>query len=209
MVLIHFQVRCELPAPVAWDAERIWSIAIYLRQPVVFLLRDHINMFTDLGKDWASGPPTHYQKFIPIIYGFKLEMHHFEMNLYANDQNVVDKPLIKEENGRLHLPPMIHVLRSPISALLILRGPHLRTSTTIPLNVFRPEFTSISFTVASPDLVASFSLPRWNTHASHRKTEANVFKSSTINIVGSYRYFSEVLAENVEQLRLDFDVRYD
>jgi len=69
----------------------------------MFLLRDHINMFTDLGKDWASGPPTDYQKFIPMIYGFKLEMHHFEMNLYANDQNIVDKPLIKEENGRLHI----------------------------------------------------------------------------------------------------------
>jgi len=113
VVLIHFQVRCELPAPVAWDAERIWSIAIYLRQPVVFLLRDHINMFTDLGKDWASGPPTDYHKFIPIIYGFKLEMHHFEMNLYANDQNIVDKPLIKEENGRLHLP--LHDTRSDVA----------------------------------------------------------------------------------------------
>lgn len=98
---------------------------------------------------------------------------------------------------------------SPISALLILRGPHLRTSTTIPANVFRPEFTSISFTVAAPDLVANLSLPRWSTHASHRKTGTNVFKTSTLNIVGSYRYFSEVLAENVEQLRLDFDVRCD
>jgi len=66
----------------------------------MFLLRDHINMFTDMGKDWVSGPPTDYQKFIPMIYDFKLEMHHFEVNLYANDQNIVDKPLIKEENGK-------------------------------------------------------------------------------------------------------------
>lgn len=26
-------------------------------------------------------------------------MHHFELNMYTNDQNIVDKPLVKEENG--------------------------------------------------------------------------------------------------------------
>lgn len=58
-------------------------------------------MITDLGKDWVSGPPTDYQKFTPMVYIFKLEMHHFELNLYANDQNIVDRPLIKDENGTL------------------------------------------------------------------------------------------------------------
>lgn len=72
---------------------------MYLRQPSLFLLRDHVNMFTDLGKDWASGPPADYQKFIPMIYVFRLEMHHFEVNMYTNDQNIVDKPLVREENG--------------------------------------------------------------------------------------------------------------
>lgn len=58
-------------------------------------------MFTDLGKDWMSGPPTDYYRFIPTIYVFELEMHHFELNLYVNDQNIIDKPLIKDENGVL------------------------------------------------------------------------------------------------------------
>ena len=60
-------------------------------------------MFIDLGKDWASGPPADYQKFIPTIYSIKLELHHFEINLYANDQNIVDKPLIRDENGKFNL----------------------------------------------------------------------------------------------------------
>ena len=67
------------------------------------MLRDHIDMFINLGKDWASGPPADYQKFIPIIYSVELELHHFEINLYANDQNIVDKPLIKDENGKIKL----------------------------------------------------------------------------------------------------------
>lgn len=73
---------------------------MFLRQPVLYLLRDHINMFTDLGKDWTSGPPADYQKFVPMIYRFKFEMHNYELNLYANDQNIIDKPLLRDENGR-------------------------------------------------------------------------------------------------------------
>ena len=68
---------------------------------MVFILRDHVNMFTDLGKDWVSGPPTDYYRFIPMIYGFELDMHHFQLNLYVNDQNIIDKPLVRDENGAL------------------------------------------------------------------------------------------------------------
>ncbi|KAF8973209.1 hypothetical protein BDZ97DRAFT_665381 [Flammula alnicola] len=185
------RVRCELPSPIGWDAERTWSIFMYLRQPVLFLLRDHINMFTDLGKDWVSGPPSDYQKFIPMIYAFKLEMHHFEMNLYANDQNIVDKPLIKEEN-----------------ALITFRGPHLKIISTIPSNTFKPESTSIPFHILAPDLVASSSLPRWNTHSLHMPPEGvDFFRAAQFKLSGSYRYFAAVHEEHTEQLKLDFDLR--
>jgi hypothetical protein len=56
-------------------------------------------MFTDLGKDWVSGPPTDYYRFVPTVYIFELDMHHFELNFYVNDQNIIDKPLIRDENG--------------------------------------------------------------------------------------------------------------
>ena len=57
-------------------------------------------MFTDLCKDWISGPPADYYRFMPMIYMFELEMHHFELNLYVNDSNIIDKPLVRDENGR-------------------------------------------------------------------------------------------------------------
>lgn len=56
-------------------------------------------MFTDLGKDWASGPPTDYQKFMPMIYAVKFRLEHYELNLYANDHNIIDKPLLRDDNG--------------------------------------------------------------------------------------------------------------
>lgn len=78
---------------------RQWTFAISLRQPVFYLLRDHINMFTDLAKDWSSGPPTDINLFIPMIYIIDLDMHNYTINLYVNDHNIIDKPLIKEDNG--------------------------------------------------------------------------------------------------------------
>lgn len=57
-------------------------------------------MFTDLGKDWSSGPPSDYNRFIPILYRVALEMKNYDIKLYANDHNIIDKPLIPEENGK-------------------------------------------------------------------------------------------------------------
>lgn len=93
------RIRGELPSPLNWDAPRDWTFAISLRQPVVYLLRDHINMFTDLGKDWSAGPPTDWYRFVPVVYVVQFELHHYEINLYVNDHNIIDKPLVKEENG--------------------------------------------------------------------------------------------------------------
>ena len=88
-----------MPTPLAWNGERTWKFSVFLRQPVLYLLRDHINLFTDLGKDWASGPPTDWQRFVPTIYQVKVQMHHSELNLYLNDHNIIDKPLLREENS--------------------------------------------------------------------------------------------------------------
>lgn len=95
------RVRCNLPSPLQWRSERTWDVGIYLRQPTLYLLRDHINMFTDLGQDWATGPLSDYYRFIPMIYAVHIELHHYKLHLYANDHNIIDKPLIKEDNGAL------------------------------------------------------------------------------------------------------------
>jgi len=95
------QVHGDLPSPLKWNAERTWTFDIILRQPVFYLLRDHIHMFTDLGKDWASGPPSDWQKWVPIVYSVNLSLYRYEINKYANDQNIIDKPLVREDNGNV------------------------------------------------------------------------------------------------------------
>lgn len=95
--ILH-QISGEMPSPLKWDASRRWMFAVSLNQPILYLLRDHINMFTDLGKDWSSGPPSDYFTWVPMRYFVILDLHDFEINTYVNDHNIIDKPL-REENG--------------------------------------------------------------------------------------------------------------
>ena len=88
-----------MPSPLKWRDRRQWIFAVTLRRPSLFLLRDHINMLTDLGRDWSSGPHVDYHRFIPMVYVVDLDFQNFELTTNLNDQNIIDKPLIKEENG--------------------------------------------------------------------------------------------------------------
>jgi hypothetical protein len=56
-------------------------------------------MFTDIGKDWTSGPPSDWQSWIPTVYSVNFNLYRYEINLYANDQNIIDKPMVCEDNG--------------------------------------------------------------------------------------------------------------
>ncbi|KAH8828053.1 hypothetical protein DL96DRAFT_1601498 [Flagelloscypha sp. PMI_526] len=183
------RVRCALPTPIVWNAHREWTVSVSLRQPLLFLLRDHINMFTDLGKDWASGPPTDYFRFVPTTYKVDIQMVKFIANLYCNDLNLVDKPLTKEEN-----------------TLMILHGDQLRTNVEIPSHVYRPEFTDVTFQVNAPNISCDFALPRWHTH--FMPNPQNVAHIGRFALDGSFLYYAAVHEDNIDRLRLVFSVQH-
>jgi len=56
-------------------------------------------MLTDLSKDWNAGPPSNYLTWVPTQYAINFEMRNYEINTYVNDHNIIDKPLIRDENG--------------------------------------------------------------------------------------------------------------
>ncbi|KAI1795480.1 hypothetical protein LXA43DRAFT_1178514 [Ganoderma leucocontextum] len=182
------RIRSHLPAPLKWNGLRQWTFATSLRQPCFYLLRDHINMFTDLGKDWSSGPPTDNNLFVPMIYVIDLDMHNYAINLYVNDHNIIDKPLIKEDN-----------------ALLTLRGTHFTLGARMPFINCRPEASTVSFWSEVPDLFIDLSLPRWNIFRLYATPDrGQVGRVGMLNMSGSYRYFAHVKLENVDQLKLEF-----
>ncbi|KAG2364907.1 hypothetical protein BDR07DRAFT_1557955 [Suillus spraguei] len=180
------RIHASFPSPLVWNAERRWSFSISLRQPVIYLLRDHINMFTDLTRDWTFGPPTEWNLFVPTIYMLELDLQHFELNLYANDQNIIDKPLVKGEN-----------------TLVTIRAPRFNIQVTFPSNIYRPEATSIPFVVDVPDVNVFLSLPRWNTQYLYNSgKEHRIIHAATFRIRSSYYSWADVQPDNIDQLKL-------
>jgi hypothetical protein len=95
-----------------------------------------------------------------------------------------------------------------LKALLTARGTRLQNITEIPSDTFRPESTTIPFSVEIPDVSLNLSLPRWNTWALHAPKDGhNLAKVRVLKLDGFFRYFSEVREDNVEQLKLTITVR--
>ena len=73
---------------------------------------------------------------------------------------------------------------------------------------YRPETTTVSFCIESPDVQVRLTLPRWNTRslysAPHRNTV--IGRIGLLRLDASYSYFAEVHPENIDQLKLSFMV---
>ncbi|KAI6040347.1 hypothetical protein EDC04DRAFT_2894324 [Pisolithus marmoratus] len=181
------RLHAALPVPMQWNAERKWTFTILLRQPVISPLRDHINMIVDLSRDWMTAPPTEWNQFIPTVYVFEVDLFHFDLNLYANDQNIVDKPLVKDDN-----------------TIFNIRAPRLHSVVTIPSNTYRPETSTIPLSIDAPDLAVSMSLPKWNTQSLYnRGKEQQVLYTRTFRLLASYNSWSEVRFDHIDQIKLD------
>ncbi|KAH9930383.1 hypothetical protein B0H21DRAFT_878964 [Amylocystis lapponica] len=185
------RLRCHLPTPLMWNGERQWNFTVSLRQTSLFLLRDHINMLTDLGKDWSAGPPGDYNRFIPMVYAINVDLHNYEINMYVNDHNIIDKPLIREDN-----------------TMLTLRGTHFQNGVRIPFVKYRPEATTISFWIEAPDVAVNLTLPRWNTYTLFATPDrSNIGTIGILRLDAAYHYYAEVREDNLDHLKMDFTAR--
>ena len=91
---------------------------------------------------------------------------------------------------------------------MTLYGKSLHTNVLVPLVKYRPETTTVSFNIAAPDIHVRLTLPRWNTRslysAPHRNTD--IGRVGMLRLNASYSYFAEVHPENIDQLKLSFEV---
>ncbi|GJN87915.1 hypothetical protein Rhopal_000870-T1 [Rhodotorula paludigena] len=185
------RVHCGLPSPLVWDERRTWTITTKIARPDISLLRDHITLFTDVAKDWTSGPPGDYDHFVPFLYEMHLEVTDYAIQLYLNDHNIINNPTAVEDN-----------------ALLTLSGPAIDARVAIPSDAYRQECTNIQFTTDARDLCLSMSLPEWNTHSAFMTDRTRTFASTPeLSLDGSYRFYSSAQPDNVEKLTLNIRLK--
>lgn len=88
-----------MPTPLRWDARRDWGLDITLDGADITLLRDHIQLISDLAKDWSSGQVGDFQHFVPNHYNFRVTLLNYALHIYINDFNIVDEPKSRDSNG--------------------------------------------------------------------------------------------------------------
>lgn len=202
-----FQVLCQLPSPLKWNDYRLWNFDISLQKPVLHLIRDHVNLFTDLGKDWSSGPPNDFDKWIPIRYALNLSLNDFDVKLYLNDQNLITNPHAKEANSTSNESVSVLKYLHTSTAFLCLRGHLLRTGVEVPSNVFRPQHTTVPFWIEVPGVELSLTLPKWNTHSTFASSRTTDFgRAGFVRVDSSFMYFSEARPDYIDRLKLDIQV---
>jgi BLTP1 N-terminal region len=87
-----------MPSPLKWNADRQWMFDVSMSRPIIHLLRDHVTLITDLSKDWSTGPSADFNRFVPITYILKVTFKDIHLHLYVNDHNVIDFPLVDQQN---------------------------------------------------------------------------------------------------------------
>ncbi|KIM31189.1 hypothetical protein M408DRAFT_327476 [Serendipita vermifera MAFF 305830] len=181
------KIICSLPSPLRWNDARQWDFNITIDRPEIYLLRDHITLFTDLGKDWSAGPPTDILYFIPMKYVVTIVLKNYSLSFNVNDQNIVDSPNDPDAN-----------------TLLTLRGSHINGSVEIPSIKYRPEATTVPFSLESADKLGLWlTFPKWNTRAAHATNQlTEIGRLRSLRLDGSYKYYATVHPNFVDQLKL-------
>lgn len=185
------KLSMSMPTPLSWNARRDWSLDLTLDTPEVSLLRDHVQVISDLAKDWSSGQVGDFHHFVPNHYNFRIVMLNYGFHLCLNDFNIIDAPLSREQN-----------------AFMDIKGPRMEAYVAVGNTQYRAELSTIPFTVDLKDAVVEMSIPSWDTHRSFSESSAfEVGKIGDVSAKGSYTFYSTPKPDHQETLVLHLEGR--
>ena len=181
------RVSCLLPQPLKWDEPRTWTFNVSLHQPQIKLLRDHTFLLRDLVMDWTAGPLGEMARFVPFTYKMNVTMHEYNIGLYLNERNIIDKAAIAEAN-----------------TMLTATGPRLHIGLDIPAAGYDPPFRTVPVRIEAERVSLAINPPEWNTHAGFRTERTQTFGSvEKVNVDVNHTVLSQVTPENVDTLAID------
>jgi len=183
------RVQCDLSNPLQWSALHNWAFNITVFKPSIFLLRDHITLFSDCGSDWTSAP-TDYATWIPYVYTLNLNLVDFSLFLNVNDGNIISSPSELNDNS-----------------YLTFRGAKISGKIVVPSDKISPVEHSVKFEWSSPAMALTVHAPVWNT-LSVLLSEQEIGNLHKLELVGSYIYPADVSRKNIETLDMQVSASY-
>lgn len=178
-------ISCDLSNTPGWNSLHHWIFNVQSDNLDLFLLRDHMFLFTDLITDWASGPPSEYYTFVPFQYTINFSFAELKLYLNVNDSNIINNPSDLDDN-----------------TFLVIKSKSLTSNVEIPLVQFRPSHNTVPFNVVAHHAEMEVITPLWHTHHSFLK-DRSIATLKKMDLSGSYAYNSSTSPALTDTLSLD------
>ncbi|OCF72268.1 hypothetical protein I204_06644 [Kwoniella mangroviensis CBS 8886] len=186
------KLSMTMPTPLEWDAQRDWGMDVTLDTASISLLRDHVTLISDLSKDWSSGATGgDYHHFVPNHYNFRVSLINYDLHLYINDYNIVDAPWSRDSN-----------------AFMDVYGPRMDAYVAVASTQYRPETSSVPFSVSLSDARVELCVPKWDTHRAFGPDVTEIGKIGDLTAKGSYLYYSIPKPDHQETLDLHLEGKH-
>lgn len=196
-------IECDLSFPLKWNGETEWTFNNVSTNAQLFLLRDHVFLFTDLLSDFASGTPAPYEQFRPFKYNFNWTIKDYKLHFNVNDHNIINSALDFNNNR-----------------YICFHGGNLEISSVIPLLGTFVKSSTIDFKIFTDSLGLTLEVPPWHTASSFLRGDNKMGSADNFEITGSYTFYREieinyssfsvmnVIADNITLLFFGYFIRY-
>ena len=181
----RLRVNCDLSNPCQWNSLRTWSFGISIDKLDLFLLRDHIFLFTDLVNDWTTGPDPEYFTFVPFQYLMNIDLRAFRFYINVNDGNIINNPSDMDDNN-----------------FLILLLPELCATVDVPLRNYKVSQNKVSFTASNKNAQLHMSAATRSTLRTYLD-DTCIAKLGHIEASGVYSYFTRSSTTLTDTLSLN------
>ncbi|KAI5956449.1 CSF1 [Candida jiufengensis] len=169
------EINADIALPLEWNGLCNWKFNQVSLNPRVFLLREHLLLFSDLFTDFASGDPQPYEYFRPFCYDISWKLINYEVFLNVNDCNIIDNPRDFDNNKYLSF-----------------QGEEFNSEINIPLNGAFSKKTTVSYKLWTPYFELVLDTPPWHTVNAYLKETNVVGKSGHFTIDGAYTFYNAV-----------------
>jgi hypothetical protein len=182
----NHEMNADIGFPLKWNGTPHWTFDNVSTNAQLFFLREHLMLFSDIFSDFATGEPTPYELFKPIVYKINWEMNDYKFYLNVNDQNIINNPLDFNNNTYLSF-----------------QGTTMDMHISIPLDGPLSKSTTVSYNILTPRFELVLNTPPWHTVEAFMKGSKVIGSSDNFTIKGSYTYFDliEINTSNFTEIR--------
>lgn len=165
--------------PLKWNGQCNWDFGMVSEKGQFFFLREHVDLFSDLMADFASGPLASYENYRPFEYKITWNILDFRFFLNVNDHNIINDPLDFESNK-----------------YLCFSGQRLDISLVIPLKGDFSTKSTIDYRIYTPHLDLTLEVPPWHTVSAFMRGSKKMGSTDSFEVSGYYNFYSQIQVDH-------------